>query len=99
MEIGRRLLIDKTTNKVVHDFGEMSGEVLPRSDINNLVFIDLEYGQYSDEFSRLKEGINSITMADIDNKVFKFELNTPVRTPQQQIAQLQQELLQTQGVI
>lgn len=99
MNIGRRLVIDKTTNKVIHDFGEMSGDVLARPDISNLVMIDLEYGLYSDEFTRLKDGLNSITIIDLENKTFSFDLNAVTLNPEQQIAELKQQLLEVQGVI
>lgn len=99
MEIGRRLLIDKSTNKIVHEFGEMNGEVLPRPDISNLILIDLEYGAYSEEFIRLKDGLNSVKIIDIENKILEFDLREPLQTPEQQISELQQQLLQAQGVI
>ncbi|MCT8975483.1 hypothetical protein N4T77_02615 [Clostridium sp. CX1] len=99
MNIGRRLLIDKSTNRILHDFGEMSGDVLPRPDVNNLVMIDLEYGKYADEFLRLKDGLNSITVTDVENKFLEFDLNPSTLTPEQQIEELQNQLMIAQGVI
>jgi hypothetical protein len=99
MQIGRRLLIDKSTNKVIHEFVEMNGEVLPRPDINNLILIDLEYGKYSEEFTRLKDGLNSVKVVGIENKILEFDLREQIQTSEQQIAELQQKLLQAQGVV
>ncbi len=101
MNVGRRLIIYKQTRKVIFDFGEMSGDLpeKPRPNIEDLVFMDLEYGQHKDEFSRLKDGLNSVTVIDFENKVLQFDLNPPSITPEQQIAELQQKLLQSQGVI
>lgn len=95
IEVGRRIIFEKSTGKIIMVMGEMQGDVLPREDLGELGYIDLEYGQYSDEFSKVK----SFHIDPDTKKVIFDEIIEPVLTPEQQIAELQQQLLQAQGMV
>ncbi|PAQ15091.1 hypothetical protein CD798_08595 [Bacillaceae bacterium SAOS 7] len=43
MNIGNRIIYDQD-GEVIAELGEMQGDVLPRKEITELNFIDLEYG-------------------------------------------------------
>lgn len=96
VQIGKRIIFDKTTGKVLADFGEMQGDnILPRETIGELDYVDLSYGQDRDKFMRVKSyHINPDT-----KEVIFDELFDSIPTPEQQIAELQQQLLQAQGVV
>lgn len=54
MNVGRRIIFEKNTGKLVIDLGEMSGEVTPREALSELDYIDLAYGEDADKFFRVK---------------------------------------------
>jgi hypothetical protein len=97
-QIGRRIIYDTTTGKIIMDMGEMQGtdgSLIPRDTINGLDYIDLPYGQDSDKFSRVKS-----YHVDVTSKSVVFdELYDPPVDKDAEILQLQQQLLQAQGVI
>lgn len=98
MEIGRRLIYDNITGKVILDMGQIKGEdVIERDSINGLDYIDLPFGQDVDKFMipGVKYHVDPIT------KIVIFdEIPEPVLTPEQQeIEKLQNELMIAQGVI
>lgn len=95
--IGKLLIVDKTNGQVIHFLSDMPDGIRPP--VENLVFVELPYGQDDDKFLRLKDGVNSIKVADIGNKILEFDLVEAPPTSEQQIAQLQQQLLQAQGVV
>mgnify|MGYP000863659640 CR=1 FL=1 len=93
MNIGRRIIYDSVSGKVLLDLGEGQGE--PRVAINSLDYIDLPYGQDSDKFGRVKS-----YHVDVTSKTVVFdELYDPPVDKDAEILQLQQQLLQAQGVI
>ncbi|QXE20460.1 hypothetical protein [Clostridium sp. 001] len=93
MNIGRRIIYDSVSGKVLLDLGEGQGE--PRVAINSLDYIDLLYGQDSDKFNRVKS-----YHVDVTTKTVVFdELYDPPVDKDAEIATLQQQLLQSQGVI
>lgn len=95
IQVGRRLIFEKLTGKIVMDMGEMAGEVLAREPLNELDYLDLAYGQDSDKFMRVK----AYHVDTTTKQVIFDELYEPVVTPQQQIEDLQNQLLIAQGVI
>lgn len=96
MSVGRRIIFDKVSGKVIYDMGEILGDgILPREPIGGLDYIDLEVGQDADSFKRVAE-----YHVDPQTKTIVFDkLHEPVLTQEEQIAELQQELLIAQGVI
>lgn len=95
IQVGRRVIFDITTGKVICDMGEMQGDVLARESIGSLDYIDLPYGHMADEFSRsVKWHIDPET-----KEVVFDELREPTLTPEQQIEQLENELLIAKGLI
>lgn len=95
MEVGRRIIFDKTTGKIIFDMGEHSGDVPPLEPITEIDFIDLPYGQDSSKFNNAK----SYHIDVATRQVVFDEFREPTLTPEQQVAELQQQLLQAQGVI
>ncbi len=97
-QIGRRIIYDTTTGKIIMDMGEIQGSdgsLNPREAINGLGYLDLPYGQDSDKFSRVKS-----YHVDVASKSVVFdELYDPPVDKDAEILQLQQQLLQAQGVI
>jgi hypothetical protein len=95
IQVGRRIIFDKTTGEVIMDMGEMQGDVIERQHYDGISHVDLPYGYESDKFSRVKKW-----HIDVNTGLPVFdELAEPVLTPQEQIAELQQQLLQVQGVV
>lgn len=97
-QIGRRIIYDTTTGKIISDLGEMQGSdgsLIPREPINGLDYIDLPYGQDSDKFS----GVKSYHVDVVSKSVVFDELYDPPVDKDTEILQLQQQLLQAQGVI
>ncbi|MEK4121949.1 hypothetical protein [Lysinibacillus sp. FSL K6-0102] len=43
-ELGNRVIFDTVTGRIVHQFGEAKGVVVPHEDINGLDYVDLPYG-------------------------------------------------------
>lgn len=87
IKCGRRIIFEKTTGRVIVDFGEMeySDDCSGREEINELDYVDLEYGYESDTFKRATlYHVNPQTKEVIFDKVAE-----PVKNPQDQIAQLQ----------
>ena len=95
MEIGRRIIFDSITGKVISNSGEMQGEVLPREDIGGLDYVDYPYGYEADKFMRAK----SFHIDPLTKAVVFDELYEPVLSPQEQIEDLQNQLMIAQGVI
>ncbi|WP_373845053.1 hypothetical protein [Clostridium sp.] len=91
-EIGRRIIFDTATGKIIMDTGEMQGSdgsLLPREPINGLDYIDLPYGQDSDKFNRVKSyHVNPET-----KEIVFDEFYNPVQTPEQRISELENQLL------
>lgn len=98
-QVGRRIIFDKSTGKIIFDMGEMQGDVLPREDLGELDHIDLEYGQDTDKFMRVKK-----YHIDTKTKTVVFdELYEPVETEGEKLrrekAELENQLLRAKGVI
>ncbi|APM40466.1 hypothetical protein [Clostridium kluyveri] len=53
MNLGRRIVYDNQTGKVILDTGEQTDATEERPVWNGITYIDLEYGAYKDEFSRV----------------------------------------------
>lgn len=95
LKIGRRIIFDKLTGKVICEMGEIAGDVLPREDINELDYVDLEYGQHNDKFRRA----NRYYIDSNTKKVVFDELREPIKTPEEKIVELENKLLIAEGVI
>lgn len=95
-ELGRRIIFEKTTGKIIVDFGEASGAVLPeRETITELDFVDFPSGAYADEFSRvLAMHIDPLTKQPVFDELADRPLND-----QDYIEQLEDALLIQEGVI
>ena len=52
MQIGNRIIFDQD-GEVVYQTGEMRGDVLPRKEITELHFVDLEFGSINFETHRI----------------------------------------------
>lgn len=91
-QIGRRIIFDTQTGKIIMDTGEMQGSdgsLIPREPINGLDYIDLPYGQDSDKFNRIKS-----YHVDPTSKTVVFdELYDPIQTPEERIQELENQLL------
>lgn len=86
MRIGDRILYDQD-GQVLARMGEMQGDVLPRKEIINIHFIDLEYGEINSQTHR-------IVQIDIDTKKPILEEIPQILTPEQQrIRELEDALL------
>lgn len=97
MDIGRRIIFEKSTGKIILDMGEMSGDILPREDLGELDHIDLPFGQDADKF---KQGIKAYHIDPETKTLIIDEVMERVLTPeQQQIEDLQNKLLVAEGVI
>lgn len=97
-QIGRRIIFDTQTGKIISDLGEMQGTdgaLKERDSINGLGYVDLPYGQDSDKFNRVKSYHMDTTTKTV---VFDELYDLPV-DKDAEIATLQQQLLQSQGVI
>lgn len=88
MQIGNRIIYDQDGDIIIQ-MGEMQGDVLPRKEIRELNFIDLEYG--SIDYSKYK-------IANID-VVTKQPVLEDIPQMQPTYEELQQQLLIAQGVI
>jgi hypothetical protein len=88
IQVGRRIIFDKTNGKVLIDLGEMQGDVLPREEVGSLDFIDLPYGQDSDKFMRVKT-----YHIDTTTKTVIFdELHPIVETEEERLRREKEEL-------
>lgn len=94
MKTKRRIFYDKITGKILCHIPEREqSEDLPI--INELAYKDFEIGYKTDEFQKAKNMHIDVTTDDI---IFD-EFIPDMVTPQEQIAELQQQLLQAQGVV
>lgn len=94
MQIGRRILFNKNTGKIIMDTGEMQGHVTPREPLNeeDIGIVELEFGAYTNEFSRaIRFHIDPIT------KDVVFEELAPVQPTYEEL-QIMVEML-SEGVI
>lgn len=95
LEIGRRIVYEKNTGNVVIDLGEIQGGVSPRPILGDIAYTDLEHGQNADEFKRcVKWHIDPTTKQPVFD-----ELTEPIQTPEERIAELENQLLIAEGVI
>lgn len=95
-DVGRRILYDSLTGEILHDTGEMSGDVLERPAIQGVIkHLDIPYGQDSDKY------IRAITYhVDTDTETVLFDELRPVVVSQDQIiSDLENQLLIANGVI
>jgi len=86
MDVGNRIIYDQD-GEIVYQTGEMSGDVLPRKEIMELDYIDLEYGAVNLQTHRIA-GIDPKTKQPILEEI------PVVLTPEQQrIQELEDQLL------
>ncbi len=52
MQLGNRIIYNQD-GEILFQMGEMQGDVLPRKEINELHFIDLEYGEVDTQMHRI----------------------------------------------
>lgn len=97
MQIGRRIIYNKESGEIIAEMAEMDCEGLSdRPNPSQIDYIDIPYGEDKEKFSRVKA-----YRVDVATKTIVFdEFHDITLTPdQQQIAELQQQLLQAQEVI
>lgn len=88
MNLGRRIIYDSQTGEVILDTGEQTDATAERSIWNGITYIDLPYGQYADEFSRVIK-----YHVDVSTKTVVFDELSPVPiTTDEQAAMLAQTL-------
>ena len=110
-QIGRKIYYEKTNGIILWDCGEKAGDVIETTleqdtqfmpvltliDPEQLGRLQLEYGQFKDEFSRCR-----CYKVNPETETLEFIL-TPKEeiplTPEQQISKLQDDLLIAMGVI
>lgn len=86
MQIGNRVIYDQN-GKIVFQTGEIQGDVLPRKEITELNYIDLEYGEI--DYSKYR-----IVGIDVETKEPILEEIIIEKTPEQQkIEELENQLL------
>ena len=91
--LGKILIVNKKDGSVLGWFGE--GE---RPDFIDIQLIELEPNQYDELFIKMNK-IEDLKVTDIDNKILICNPSSKPLTLEQQITELQQQLLQAQGVI
>ncbi|MBV4417075.1 hypothetical protein [Clostridium tyrobutyricum] len=80
MNLGRRIIYDNQTGEILLDTGEQDNATEERPVWNGVTYIDIPYGEYKDEFSRVVK-----YHVDINTKTVIFDELTPVPiTPQEQ---------------
>lgn len=97
MQIGRRILFNKITGEIIVDMGEMEGDVLPRIELQegdgDIGILDLPFGAYVNEFRKMIS-----VKVNTETRELEFELSTE-QTPEEKIAELENQLLIAEGVI
>lgn len=73
MNLGRRIVYDSKTGAVILDTGEQTDATEERLVWNGITYIDLEYGAYKDEFSRVIK-----YHVDVATKTVIFDELTPI---------------------
>ena len=92
IQLGNRIVFDQD-GEIIHQTGEMQGDVLPRKEITELNFIDLEYGE-------INYSTHRIVLIDVETKQPILEEIPQFKTEEQlRIEQLENELLLASGVI
>lgn len=108
MEIGRKIYYEKANGVIIWDKGEMSGSVVETTFEEDKVAMplltlipetelgvkQLNYGDYADEFSRVRAyRINPVTD---ELEFLLIPIEDIHQSPEQKIQQLEQQLLETQ---
>lgn len=93
IQVGRRIIFDKTNGEVILDMGEMQGDVIERKTYDGISYVDLPYGHESDKFSRVKKWhIDVNTGLPIFDELFE-----PIETEEERLrrekAELENQLL------
>lgn len=88
MNLGRRIIYDNQTGEIILDTGEQDNATEERPVWNGVTYIDIPYGEYKDEFSRVIK-----YHVDVTSKTVVFDELKPVPiTPQEQTANLARTL-------
>lgn len=99
IQVGRRIIFEKLTGKIIMDMGEMQGDVLPREEITTLDFIDLPYGEDLNKFIRVKK----YHIDPVKREVIFDELYESVETKEEKLerenVELEDKLLKAKEVI
>jgi len=66
---GKILIVNKLNGDVMGWIGETSG--CPEA--KDIALVELEQGQYDEEFVTLRHGLDSVKVTDIENKTLWFE--------------------------
>lgn len=83
-QIGRRIIYDSQTGEILYDTGEDTNATEERPVWNGITYIDIPYGEYTDEFSRVIK-----YHVDVATKTVVFDELSPVPiTAEQQIENL-----------
>lgn len=86
MYIGNRIFYDQDGD-IIHQTGEMQGDVLPRKEITELNLIDLNYGAIDYNTHRIAS-IDTVTKQPVLETIEK-----PLTPEQQRIKELEDQLL------
>lgn len=86
MKIGNRIIFDQD-GEIIYQTGEMQGDVLPRKEITNLGYIDLNYG----EIDYTKYRIIGVDVAT--KQPILEEIEVPKTPEQERIEKLENQLL------
>ncbi len=94
MAQGKILIVNKVDGSLIGWFGETDDDN-PRPEFKDIALVELEPNQYAADFIGCP--IEKIKVTDIENKTLIFEYTPPQKLPTYE--ELQQQLLQAQGVI
>lgn len=86
MQIGNRIIYNQD-GEIVYQTGDMSGDVLPRKEITELHFVDLEYGAVNLQTHRI------ISIDPKTKQPILEELLVELTPEQQRIQELEDQLL------
>ncbi|WP_089153541.1 hypothetical protein [Paenibacillus tuaregi] len=86
MQIGNRIFYDQK-GEIIYQTGEMQGDVLPRKEITELNYVDLEYGAIDLTKQRI------VSIDPVTKRPVLEAIETPPTPEQQQIKNLEDQLL------
>lgn len=91
---GKILIVNKLDGSIFGWFGEVgANKESSRPDIENIILLELEPQQYQEEFMNLTNGLNSLKVIDIENKILEFDLRKEnTETEEQRLKREKQEL-------
>lgn len=95
MQVGKRIIFEAATGKVVCAIGEMEGNVFPHEVVGALEALDIPFGQNDDEFKRAV----SYSVDTVTKTIVFGELRPPETNFAEYVRDLENELLIARGLI